>query len=66
MSKNVFTNLNYEFFAKNNISNPIVKPFYTTEKQSREHNYTQQIPKPVSQLLFFSEIHKILTDATEK
>ena len=37
------------FFANNNISNPIAKPFYTTQNQSQELNYTQQIALPVSQ-----------------
>ena len=42
---NNFANHNYDFSAENNSCNPIAKPFYSTQDQSQEHNYTQQARK---------------------
>ena len=60
-----FANHNYDLYTNNNISNPIANSLCTTRHQSQEHNFTQQIPQPVFQSVFFHEKRKTPADRTE-
>ena len=51
-------NHNYDCSTNDNISNLIGRPLYTTQNDSQEYNYNQQVPKPISQYVVFNDKRK--------